>query len=136
MKVFPRLDVQAFLNVDYEKAMCVVGVVGPPEAERVAALGRYLLDEETQTAEVDFAVHPDWQGKGLASFLLRHLVQIARSKRIASFVTYVDANNLGALAVFEKVGCKVRQSVKGEIAQIHLSLRPDTPEGPIESTEP
>jgi acyl-CoA hydrolase len=136
MKVFPRLDVQAFLNVDYEKAMCVVGVVGPPGAERIAALGRYLLEEDAHSAEVDFAVHPDWQGKGLASFLLRHLVHIARSKRIASFVAYVDANNLGALAVFDKVGCEVHQSVKGEIAQIHLSLTPSTPEEPIESTEP
>jgi ribosomal protein S18 acetylase RimI-like enzyme len=136
MKVFPRLDVQAFLNVDYEKSMCVVAVAGPPGADRVAALGRYLLEEETNTAEVDFAVHPDWQGKGLASFLLRHLVQIARSNRIASFVAYVDANNLGALAVFDKVGCEVRRSVKGEIAQIHLALTSSAPEVPIESTEP
>jgi acyl-CoA hydrolase/GNAT superfamily N-acetyltransferase len=136
MKVFPRPDFQAFLNVDYEKEMCVVGVVGPPGAERIAALGRYLLDEETNTAEVDFAVHPEWQGKGLASFLLRHLVQIGRSKRIAGFVTYVDASNRGALSVFERVGCEVRQSVKGEIVQVHLVLVPPAPEGPIESTEP
>ncbi|HYA03522.1 MAG TPA: GNAT family N-acetyltransferase [Syntrophobacteria bacterium] len=136
MKVFPRPDFQAFLNVDYEKEMGVVGVVGPPGAERIVALGRYLLDEETNTAEVDFAVHPGWQGKGLASFLLRHLVEIGRSKRIAGFLTYVDASNRGALSVFDKAGCEVRQSVKGEIVAVHLVLLPPAPEGPIESTEP
>jgi acyl-CoA hydrolase/GNAT superfamily N-acetyltransferase len=131
MKVFPRPDVQAFLSVDYEKEMCLVGVAGPPGAERIAALGRYLLDEETNTAEVDFAVHPEWQGKGLASFLLRHLVHIGRSKRIAGFVTYVDANNQGALSVLDRAGCEVRQSVKGEIVRVHLVLVPTAPEGPI-----
>jgi GNAT superfamily N-acetyltransferase len=117
MRVFPLRNLQALLNIDYEKEMSVVGLV---DAERVIALGRYVLEEETTMAEVDFAVRQEWQGKGIAGYLLNHLVNIARSKHIAGFFAYVDPTNQAAIAVFHNTGYAVHRSLSKGIHRITI----------------
>jgi acyl-CoA hydrolase/RimJ/RimL family protein N-acetyltransferase len=120
MRVFPQRNLQDLLNIDYEKEMSVVGVIGSLGSERVIALGRYLLDQETNIAEVDFAVRQDWQGKGVATCLLNHLVKIAQSKQIAGFVAYVDPTNLAVAAVFHHTGYVVHRSLSKGIHRITI----------------
>lgn len=120
MRVFPQRNLQALINIDYKKEMSVLGLVGAVGAERVIALGRYVLDEETNMAEVDFAVRQEWQGKGVASYLLNHLVKIARSKHIAGFVAYADPSNQAATAVFHNTGYVVHRSLSKGIHRITI----------------
>jgi acyl-CoA hydrolase/GNAT superfamily N-acetyltransferase len=120
MRVFPQRNLQDLLNTDYEKEMTVVGVIGAVGSERVIALGRYILDEETNIAEVDFAVRQEWQGKGVATYLLNHLVKIAQAKQIAGFVAYVDPTNLAAAAVFHNTGYVVHRSLSKGIHRITI----------------
>jgi acyl-CoA hydrolase/GNAT superfamily N-acetyltransferase len=120
MRVFPQRKLQDLLNIDYEKEMSVVGVIGAVGSERVVALGRYLLDEETNVAEVDFAVRLEWQGKGVASYLLNHLVKIAQTKQISGFVAYIDSNNIAAAAVFHNTGYVVHRSLSKGIHRITI----------------
>jgi acyl-CoA hydrolase/GNAT superfamily N-acetyltransferase len=120
MRVFPRHNFQALVNIDYEREMSVVGVVGAVGAEKAVALGRYVLDEETNMAEVDFAVRQDWQGKGVASQLLNLLVRIARSKHIAGFMAYVDPENQRAITVFRNTGYVVHRSLTKQIHRISI----------------
>jgi ribosomal protein S18 acetylase RimI-like enzyme len=120
MRVFPRRNLQALLNIDYEMQMSVVGVLGSAGAETIVALGRYVLDEETNRAEVDLAVRPEWQGRGLGGVLLNHLVDIARSRHIAGFVAYVDPTNESALALFAKTGYPVQNLPDKGIRQLSI----------------
>lgn len=120
MRVFPLRNFQSLINIDIEKEMSVVGVVGTMGAERVIALGRYVLDEETNMAEVDFAVKEEWQGKGVASYLLNHLVKIAKSRQIAGFVAYVDPTNQAAPSVFYNTGYVVHRSLRKGIYRITI----------------
>lgn len=120
MRVFPQRNLQALINIDYKKEMSVLGLVGAVGAERVIALGRYVLDEETNMAEVDFAVRQEWQGKGVASYLLNHLVKIARSKHIAGFVAYADPSNQAATAVFHNTGYVVHRLLSKDIHRITI----------------
>ncbi|MBW1980336.1 MAG: GNAT family N-acetyltransferase [Deltaproteobacteria bacterium] len=122
MKVFPRPDLRALLQIDYHREMCLVAVTGELAAETVVAVGRYLLDEETNMAEVDFAVRQQWQGKGVASLLLQQLINIAKSKHIEGFVTYLDPGNRQALAVFQKMGYLMNTSLEGDVMKVTLSL--------------
>ena len=120
MRVFPQRNLQELINIDYQKEMSVVGVLGDMGAENIIALGRYVLDEENNMAEVDFAVRQEWQGKGVASYLLNHLVQIARSKHIAGFIAYVDPSNQEAAAVFHNTGYVVHRSLSKGIHRITI----------------
>ncbi len=120
MKVFPHRNIQAMVNIDYEHEMAIVGVIGDIGEEKIIALGRYILDQNTNMAEVDFAVRAEWQGKGIGTFLLHYLCEIAKSKGISGFCAYVLASNRRMLSIFYKVGYVVHSHLDGGVYEIYF----------------
>ena len=118
MRVFPHRDTQAMCNIDYEHEMAIVGVTGDIGSERIVAVGRYILDQRTNLAEVDFAVRSDWQRLGIGSFLLRYLCEVGRSKGITGFTAYVLAANRKMLSVFYKVGYCIHSVLESGVYEI------------------
>lgn len=125
MRVFPHRDTQAMCNIDYEQEMAIVGVIGEIGAETIIGLGRYILDQKTNMAEVDFAVRAQWQRKGIGTFLLHYLCEIAKAKGITGFTAYVLASNRKMLSVFHKVGYVIHSTLEDGIYEI--SFRFDQP---------
>jgi acyl-CoA hydrolase/GNAT superfamily N-acetyltransferase len=120
MKVFPHRDTQAMVNIDYEHEMTIVGVVGELGSEKIIAVGRYILDQRSNFAEVDFAVRTDWQRKGVGSFLVHYLAEIARSKGVTGFTAYVLAANRKMLSVFYKTGYVIHSSLEDSVYEIRF----------------
>lgn len=120
MKVYPQVDVNKLINIDYEKEMTLVGLVGDMEAERVVAVGRYVVDEETLIAEVDFAVHPDYGRKGIASFMIQYLSEIARKSGVRQFRAYISAGNERVFGVFQKLGYFMESSFMEGLYEIRV----------------
>jgi acyl-CoA hydrolase/GNAT superfamily N-acetyltransferase len=131
MKVFPHRDTQAMCNIDYEHEMAIVAVTGEIGKETIVGLGRYILDQKTNMAEVDFAVRDTHQRKGIGGFLLKVLCEIGKSKGITGFTAYVLASNRSMLSVFYKVGYQVHSHFEDGIYEI--SFRFDTPAKPGET---
>jgi acyl-CoA hydrolase/GNAT superfamily N-acetyltransferase len=121
IKVYPRYDTQRMTNIDYDREVAVVGLVGEMDAERIIAIGNFVLDEETMTAEVDFAVHPDYGRKGIASFLIHHLAEIAKNKLVLHFVAHVAPGSAaGVFGVFQRMGYVVESSLVDGFCEIRL----------------
>jgi GNAT superfamily N-acetyltransferase len=120
MKVFPHRDTQAMANIDYENEMTIVGVVGDIGSEKITAVGRYILDNESNFAEVDFAVRSEMQHKGVGTFLVRYLTEIARSKGVTGFMAYVLAANRKMLKVFRKTGYVIHRSLEDGVYEIQF----------------
>ncbi|MCE5334348.1 MAG: GNAT family N-acetyltransferase [Desulfobacteraceae bacterium] len=125
MKVFPHRNTQAMCNIDYEHEMAIVGVMGEIGSESIIATGRYILDQKTNYAEVDFAVAAEWQHRGIGTFLLHYLCEMAKSKGITGFQAYVLSSNRRMLSIFHNVGYVVRSSLDEGIYEI--SFRFDEP---------
>lgn len=120
MKVFPHRNTQSMVNIDYEHEMAIVGVVGDIGSETIVAMGRYILDQKSNMAEVDFAVRAEWQRGGLGTFLLHYLCEIAKSKGISGFMAYVLAANRRMLGIFHKVGYVVHSHFEDSIFEIYF----------------
>jgi acyl-CoA hydrolase/GNAT superfamily N-acetyltransferase len=118
MRVFPHRDTQAMVNIDYEGEMTIVGVVGEIGSEKIIAVGRYILDQKSNFAEVDFAVRADSQHKGIGTFLVNYLTEIARCKGVTGFMAYVLAANRKMLSVFRKTGYKIHKSLEDGVFEI------------------
>jgi acyl-CoA hydrolase/GNAT superfamily N-acetyltransferase len=125
MRVFPHRNTQAMCNIDYEHEMAIVGVTGEIGSETIVGMGRYILDQKTNMAEVDFAVRAEWQRRGIGSFLIHYLCEIGRSKGVNGFSAYVLAANRKMLAVFYKVGYVVHTLLEQGVYEI--SFRFDEP---------
>ena len=59
-------------------------------------------------ADVAFIVDENYQGVGIASFLLTMLIRVAREQRIEGFTVDVLADNKAMLKVFEKASFPIR----------------------------
>ncbi|MDA8305216.1 MAG: GNAT family N-acetyltransferase [Deltaproteobacteria bacterium] len=125
MKAFPHRNIQAMCNLDYEHEMAVIAVTGGIGAEKIAGISRYILDQKTNFAEIDVAVASEWQHKGIGTFLVHYISEIAKTKGISGLVAYVLAANRAMLAVFHCLGYAVHSKLEEGIYEV--SLRFDQP---------
>jgi len=121
-KAFPHKDVQQLTNIDYKNDLAIVGVVPGVSGEQIVAIGQYFLDPKTQSAEVAFIVQDEWQQKGMGTFLLDYLTQIAKQRGVKRFYGKVLPNNKPMLAIFYNSGYKVNTEFDGEVYNITYNL--------------
>ncbi len=72
---------------------------------RLAAISSGEVDAEAQSSEMtDFATHPSWRGRGLASCLLRAMEKDLAKKGITTFFTIARAASESMNRVFRSAG--------------------------------
>ena len=119
---FPHRDVQKLTNIDYRNELAIVGVVPGPAGEEIVAIAQYFLDPKTQAAEVAFIVHDEWQAKGMGSFLLDYIAQVAVQRGVKRFYAKVLTVNRPMLAIFHNSRHKVSTEFDGEVYSIVCEL--------------
>ena len=119
---FPRQAVQKLTNIDYRNDMAIVGVVPTPDGEEIVALAQYFLDPQTGAAEVAFLVQDEWQDRGMGTFLMDYLAQIARQRGVKRFYAKVLPDNKPMLSIFYNSGYKVNTTFDGETYNIDFEL--------------
>ena len=102
MKLFSHEVVQKqWASVDYRKNMSLLGLVQRGGQKEIIAIGSYAEASET-LAEVAFVVREDYQGMGIASYLLGELEVIARENGYTGFYATVLRENAAMVHVFKK----------------------------------
>ena len=102
------------------QAALVATVPTGDQDEIIVALGEYV--GSGASADIAFAVEDEYQGRGIASRLLQHLVRIAREKGISRFEADVLGENLSMLKVFRHSGLPITESKEGSIVHVTLTL--------------
>lgn len=110
MKRIPRKQVRNFVYIDHRTEVAVVGTLPEAYGDEIICVGRYFLDPKTNRAEVAFVVRDSWQNRGIGTFILKHLVNIAKHNGIAGFTAETLRENKAMQAVFNHSGLKVRSS--------------------------
>lgn len=109
------------MRFDPDREVALVVTRGTSDGETVIASGRYVVGAP-RTAEVAFVVEEDYQGRGIASCLLRHLAKVARARGIARFEADMLAGNKAMRAVFERSGWPMRTRREGDAVHVELTL--------------
>ncbi|HID63126.1 MAG TPA: GNAT family N-acetyltransferase [Anaerolineae bacterium] len=122
-QVMPHKKVQRFTTIDYQKDMAIVGVVEEYGREKIIAVGRYALEAGSNMAEVALLVQDDWQGKGIGTRLLKYLIQIARSRKIAGLKAQIMADNRAPLHLAHKTGYTVETTLKNGIFLVSFKFQ-------------
>jgi len=120
--VFPHRDIQRFTNIDYRHDIAIVGIIPRVSGEEIVALGQYFLDPKTRAAEVAFLVQDEWQQKGMGTFLLDYITQIAKQRGVKKFYAKVLPSNEPMLAIFHNSGYKVNTEFDGYAYDVTFDL--------------
>lgn len=122
---FPHKHVQQLTNVDYQQNLAIVGVVPSATGDEIVAIGQYFLDPKSQAAEVAFIVHDEWQARGMGTYLLLYLCQIAKQRGVKRFYAKVLPSNRPMLAIFHNSGYSVQTEFDGNAYSINFELLDD-----------
>jgi acyl-CoA hydrolase/GNAT superfamily N-acetyltransferase len=112
-----RQTLQDFYNVDQDRDISIVAVISTDderEVEEIIGAGRYLLDRSKNEAEFALLVEDEHQGRGVGTFLLNHLMRIAKSKGVRRFIAYVHPQNQKMVRFIHKTG---------KVVESHLAIQ-------------
>ena len=102
MKLFSHeIAQQQWASVDYKKNMSIIGLARNRGHKEIVAIGSYAYEEE-ERAEVAFVVREDFQGQGIASYMLGMLEKIAKENGYRAFSATVLRENRAMLNVFRR----------------------------------
>jgi GNAT superfamily N-acetyltransferase len=92
-----------------------------------AIVGASYFSVETgpsaRSAEIAFTVEEDYQGQGMASLLMRHIIRIARENKLTHLTADVLVRNLPMLQFFKHNGMPMTTLHKGDVVHVTLPLQ-------------
>jgi len=113
-------EVSFFMNVDFTNHVALVAQIEEEGQSVISGGGRYIVVQPGQ-AELAFVVVDTYQGKGIGTALMRHLLAIARDAGLKELTAEVLRENAAMLRVFSRFGFHARSG--GDPQVRHLVLR-------------
>ena len=112
IRTMPHAKMQEYVNVDFSQVLSIVGLVGEPGHGHIIAEARFIKEKSRPWAEVAFIVDEAYQGIGVATYLYKMLIRLAKDRGIQGFTAEVLASNKAMMKVFEKGGAIVKAQLE------------------------
>jgi len=120
VRTMPHAKMQEYVNVDCNKIVSIVGLVGEPPEEHIIAEARYAKHMDRPFADVAFVVDEKYQGYGIATFLYKMLVRLGREAGLKGLTADVLASNRTMMKVFEKGGLPFQAKMEAGVFSLTI----------------
>lgn len=121
-KGFSKREKAFFLNVNFIDHVALVATTKQSDDTAIVGGARYVV-ATPGIAEVAFTVIDDFQGKGVGSALMRHLILLAKRASIKQLIADVLPDNTAMMNVFRQSGLPIATArIKGVI-HVGLDIR-------------
>ena len=107
-EVSPRM-LERTVNPQKERELGLVAEVDARDGIDIVAGARYYIQADGETCEFSVTVADGWQRAGLASRLLRELIEGARARGLKRMEGFVLAGNSGMLNLARRLGFTLRR---------------------------
>jgi acyl-CoA hydrolase/GNAT superfamily N-acetyltransferase len=99
----PHKNVQQYLNLEEDMGISIVVTIGPRENRRMIAEGRYVRSGDDLFPDVALMVDEEYQGRGIGTFLLQYLAEVAKERGIEGFRADVLTSNSPMIKILERL---------------------------------
>jgi RimJ/RimL family protein N-acetyltransferase len=115
-------ELRYLTEVDGHRHVAYVAVL-PHEPQRLIAVGRWVrLYDQPDTAEVAIVVADRWQARGVGSLLAAALADEARFRGLRRFTATMQADNLPAHRLMEKLTDRLERRHAGPLDEMSVEL--------------
>lgn len=118
---FSEKEISFFIDIDFRNHVALVAEVEENGHPVIAGGGRYIVTE-AGVAELAFVVVDAYQGKGIGSALLRHVIELARDAGLKELAADVLPDNTAMLSLFGRLGFRSRTSQDPQVRHLVLKL--------------
>jgi acyl-CoA hydrolase/RimJ/RimL family protein N-acetyltransferase len=126
LKSLRRQTLQDFYAVDQDRDISIVAVVRgteDEETEKIIGAGRYVLNRSTNQAEFALLIQDEYQNRGIGTFMLNHLMRIAKSKGVDAFIAYVHPSNRKMISFIHRTGKVVESKLSIQNEEYIFTLK-------------
>jgi acetyltransferase len=120
-KITPQM-VSRFTQIDYDREMALIALAVAEDRERQIAVARYVTNPDGRSCEFAIVVADDWHGRGVATELLRRLIDVARDRGLDRMEGVVLRENKGMISLAKELGFE-RQSIPDDPQVVIMSLQ-------------
>jgi len=118
---FSDREIAFFTNIDFVKQVALVATARQNGRTVIMGGCRYVVLRPGK-AEIAFFVDDQYQGQGIGSELMRHLVAIAHEAGLEELVAEVLPDNIPMFKVLEKSGLPMTTRHEAEVTSVCLRL--------------
>jgi acetyltransferase len=119
-KEMPHERLTRYCNLDYDRQIAIVAELQQANGQIIGA-GRVIAEPDGKGGEFAVLVCDPWQGLGLGSMLMDHIISVAKDMRLERIFAHVLSNNYKMMRLSEKKGFKV-EKLDEETFKASLSL--------------
>ena len=104
-------------NIDYDKVLTIVAAIEEKNEQRIVGSASLSFDAREifkHKAELGITVHDEYQNMGIGTAMLKHLLDIARMKKLRKILLLVDTDNDRAVHIYKKVGFEIEGKLRNE----------------------
>ncbi len=123
LKTMTHSKMQEYVNVDYGKVMSIVGLVGDTGKGQIIAEARYVKDPKRPYGDVAFVVDEAFQSIGIATFLYKQLMRLAKERGLQGFTADVLPANKEMMRVFEKGAAEVKATLEYGVYRLSIPFK-------------
>ena len=123
----PHKRMQAYVNIDYQHELSIVGLVKENHQDIIIAEARYARDDCTTLGEVAFIVDERFQGLGIGRYIYNMLIRLAKERGLTGFTAEVLHDNTEMMRVFEKGDLPVEARLENGVYRLTILFDPPNP---------
>jgi putative acetyltransferase len=115
---FTRERVEGWTSdIDYDRVLTIVAVINERSEQRIVGSASLSFNQKEvfrHKGELAIAVHDDYQDMGIGTAMLKHLLNIARMKKLTKVFLLVDTGNDRAIHIYKKAGFEIEGKLRNE----------------------
>lgn len=111
--------IEDFTDIDLAHEAAFVAVIPEGSGERIIGVSRYGTDPDGRNCECAVTVSDEWQGKGLGTLLMKHLIEVAKARGIHSMTSIDSADNVPMSDLARHLGFRSRVDPDDAAQVIH-----------------
>jgi acetyltransferase len=127
-----------YCNIDYDREIAIVAELSEENRKRILGVGRLSIEPDGKTGELAFIIGDQWQGQGLGTKVVDHVLEIAKEMGVEIVYAIMLTDNRRALSLTKKMGFKLEYLSDGTVKGV-LDLKEEMPRDKCpepESSEP
>lgn len=100
--------IEQLTDLDYVHEVAFAAVLADDPGQRLIGVSRYSTDDGGSNCECAVTVTDEWQNRGLGTLLMRHLIEVARTRGIRHMTSIDSAQNLQMKELAHHLGFRTR----------------------------
>jgi len=109
-----------YCNIDYDREIGIVAELEEEGRRQILGVVRLIIESDGKKGEIAFIVADPWQGLGLGSKMVDHMIEICKDRGLETIYALTLPNNYRAIRLLKKRGFNIQYRNDEATATLNL----------------